>query len=214
MPEDNGHETELPSPVQIAEFHAAVLTKLPRKLSRAQMGYWLAHKKQMLRALSGLTCYPVDVDYRGEPRLYMSGLFGHFCACITCDGWPVHGSGESQVGLELFRFGYNIRYKEVLVHLEAAGFRQADVMELIAFARTYPAEQMKYPIAALGSVWSDTRHDEGWPEDEELEPDDREYVAVLTKSKGCQSDELTRTMTVHCIDEQFTPGYRFLVVRK
>lgn len=64
-----------------------------------------------------------------------------------------------RINFEYVRMGGDASTNEVLDEMSRRGLRPALYEELLAFARKYPDEQRKFPIIALGSVWSSNSGD-------------------------------------------------------
>lgn len=57
-------------------------------------------------------------------------------------------------GVEIVDFGRRITTKAILAELERNHLRPATIEELLAYGAAHPDEQLKHPIVALGSSWT------------------------------------------------------------
>ena len=87
----------------------------------------------------------------------LQGVFGAVIdsidGCIT-----VSHTGEvkrEEISAKLFHFNRVIESDDVISQIDRAGFRQATLMEFLAFAIAYPDLQRKFSVSAFGSTWSD-----------------------------------------------------------
>jgi len=97
------------------------------------------------------------------------------------------------VNFVLVHLGRNASTDDVLAELDRLGYRPATFCELIAFALAHPGEQLKYPIAALGS-FALLHHDR--------------YVACLDRNDD------RRGLGLNWVDDDWNDDVRFLAVRK
>lgn len=78
--------------------------------------------------------------------------------------------------------------------MDKAGYRPANIAELLALGAQYPDIQRQFPIVALGSVWR------------------------LRSSGPCVpclwGDDWERGLHLRQLMDKWHPGYRFAVVRK
>lgn len=99
-------------------------------------------------------CYKVLVDYgQTLQQMIANGKYDYANSDITSDNFPIQGSGQQNIVVELVHFGRGMELDEVLKEFEARGLRAATLPELLAFGTTYPEKQREFPIVALGSVW-------------------------------------------------------------
>lgn len=107
-------------------------------------------------AKKAASAFTVVVDYtKSLADMIAAGRYDRQNDNITAKHFLVSGSGQVTVGLELVHFGKDMSTEDVLVELDKRNLRPATLPELLAFGAKYPDEQRKYPIIALGSVWSD-----------------------------------------------------------
>ena len=71
---------------------------------------------------------------------------------ITPERFPVIGKGVMQLIPQLVHFNRNISSDDAEKELDKKGLRPATLAELLAFGKTYPEVQRKFPVVALGSV--------------------------------------------------------------
>jgi len=71
---------------------------------------------------------------------------------ITPERFPVIGKGVMQLISQLVHFNRNISSDDAEKELDKKGLRPATLAELLAFGKTYPEVQRKFPVVALGSV--------------------------------------------------------------
>lgn len=99
--------------------------------------------------------FRVRVDY----NLSLKQMIGA-CDCdwnnpnITEENFSLCGEGARKYVVELINFNRVLFSNEVEKELKTRGLRPAKIEELLAFGVTYPEEQRKFPIVALGSVAS------------------------------------------------------------
>jgi hypothetical protein len=71
---------------------------------------------------------------------------------ITAKLFPIVGEGEVDLKPYLIHFNCFIDSDDAEKELETMGKRPGKIEELLAFGKTYPEVQWKFPIVALGSV--------------------------------------------------------------
>ena len=152
--------------------------------------------------------FPVTVDYTQTlDQMIAAGKYDSVNSDITDKHFPSPsiptglppstGSGQAtkaEIKLELVPFNRTIGSNEAIQKLEQQGLRPATIHELLVFGATYPEEQRKFPVVALGSVW------QYWY--------DNRYVPYL-----CSNDS-RRSMDLHWFGYGWNDNYRFAVVRK
>ena len=72
-------------------------------------------------------------------------------------------SGSALIDIRLVHFNKDMSFEDVLKELNKMGLRPAKLPELLALGAECPAEQRKYPVVALGSVWQDSLGDRSVP---------------------------------------------------
>ena len=121
----------------------------------------------MARRKSGHKVFPVTVDYTQTlAQMIAAGNYDSVDSGITDKHFPLPsiptglplstGSGQAtkaDLKLRLFYINRSINSNDTIAELKQKGLRPATLPELLAFGATYPEEQRKYPIVALGSVW-------------------------------------------------------------
>lgn len=70
---------------------------------------------------------------------------------IPAKRFPAEGEGSKQYRIKIFNFGHDISSKDAVVAMKKEGFVPANHVEGLAFGASFPKEQLKYPIACLGS---------------------------------------------------------------
>ncbi len=113
--------------------------------------------------------YTVAIDWSQSPKqMIASGRYDYVNEDINERNFPLSppvqedGSERSNRGeteLELIYFDRRLTTAEVLDELDSRGLRPAVVWELLAFGERYPDVQRKFPVAALGSSWTDPSGD-------------------------------------------------------
>jgi len=63
-------------------------------------------------------------------------------------------TGREEKEIVLFRFADPKPLDEVIAELERAGYRPAELEDLLALGATYPNLQRRFPIMALGSIFT------------------------------------------------------------
>lgn len=100
------------------------------------------------------TTFGVKVNYDLSLREMISaGKYDYTNEDITAQRFPVKGSGQEKVAIELVHFNRDMEAKDVLKEFEKRGLRPATLAELLAFGVAYPEQQRDFPIVELGSVW-------------------------------------------------------------
>lgn len=98
--------------------------------------------------------FPVTVNYDlSLTEMIAAGKYNWTNDDITAEHFPVSGSGQVEVNVELVHFNRVIESENALKELDKAGFRPATLAELLTFGAKYPDKQREFPIIALGSVW-------------------------------------------------------------
>lgn len=109
-------------------------------------------------------CYRVVVDYgRSLAQMIAAGNYDWANKDINVDHFPIQGSGQQNVVVELVHFGRDMASDEVLKEFAARGLRAATLPELLAFGATCPEKQREFELELVivcvdpGSVWQDHR---------------------------------------------------------
>jgi hypothetical protein len=101
--------------------------------------------------------YPVVIDYgKSVEDMVVYGNYNWSNPNITSKSFPLSGTGNVSVSLELVHLNKSASTQEVLAYLEANGLRAATIEELLAFGLAYPEIQREFPVVALGSSWVDS----------------------------------------------------------
>ena len=98
--------------------------------------------------------FHVIVDYRKSLLdMIKAGDYWWYNDSINADHFPIQGSGQVELDIELINYDQSMESDEVIQALNAHGLRPVTLPELLAFGATYPDVQRDFPIVALGSVW-------------------------------------------------------------
>ena len=103
--------------------------------------------------------FPVTVDYAHSlDQMIAAGKYDSVNPNITDQHFPLPSiptglTTKADLKLELVHLNRTVSSNEAIAELKQKGLRPATIHELLAFGATYPEEQRKYPIVALGSVW-------------------------------------------------------------
>ena len=188
-----------------AEFQAAVIKALPRDIDQDVALGWAHNGEALARVLrEALTpdgkpvsdTYPIFVDYEGSVDAGVeAGYYDWAGSDITFENFPTKRNGTAEIEMKLIHFNLTISTDKVLRKIENAGYRPAELQELLVFGEKYPEIQRKFQIIALGSVCRDENCSLG-------------VVPVLhtTNSK--------RRLDIHWFRQLWDETYRFAAVRK
>lgn len=111
---------------------------------------------------------------------------------------PVESIGKQiSILTKLVCFNRIISSQDAIVEIEKAGYQLAILPELLALGEAHPELQKKFPIVALGSVWTDTAGTQSVPAIVFDRP-----VRSLYK----------RNLHLNNLNEDWYSHYRFLVV--
>jgi len=97
--------------------------------------------------------FPIVVDYsKSLAEMIKAGDYNEVCGGIR---YSIRKKGKQEINIELVKRGSAGRiYLDDVIHdFKSHGLRPVTIPELLAFGATYPKEQNRFPIAALGSVW-------------------------------------------------------------
>jgi hypothetical protein len=99
--------------------------------------------------------YPLTINrQRSRSEMVGAGKYDYANPSITEENFPVE-QGSSEVEVVLIHLNRVASNEEVTSEMERLGLRPATMDELCAFGEQHPDRQRDYPIAALGSVWTD-----------------------------------------------------------
>jgi hypothetical protein len=138
--------------------HHGVALDLFNRLQPQQDPRWAAHLKQVIRA--GLPGTPEEaasefaaiVNFDETlPEMIAAGQFDWTNGDITPERFPIRGSGQKKYAFKLYEPKRTLSSEAAVALMEADGFPAASHEAGLAFARDFPKEQMKRPIAILGS---------------------------------------------------------------
>ncbi len=137
----------------------------------------------------------LSVNYKTKlSALIKQGNYDYVNSEITDENFPTDKKGKTELEVELFDLDTRKSTDAVLALMDKAGLRPATMVELLSFGAQYPDEQRRYPIVALGSVWTDR--------------DGYRYVGYLWGHPGY------RHLYLYWLDLDWPAYYRFLAVRK
>lgn len=166
---------------QTAEFVGAgtkALILIANHLGPDLAGNWAQNGEAMQRAFLGalmppeekpapavievpqptITVYPISVDYGMKfEAMVKAGRYDWTNSDITAEHFPVKGEGavELKAQAQLVHFGRDMDDGDVTRELDALGFRDGAIEELLAFGAKYPDLLREFPIVARKSVWQD-----------------------------------------------------------
>ena len=106
---------------------------------------------------------PLTVNYsQSIKELLRLGDYRLFKDVITAEtlftddekfDYKKNGRAELNIALVNFKFDQPENNRKVLKRIKKLGFQPADFQELLAFGIEHPEEQLKYTIAALGTIF-------------------------------------------------------------
>jgi hypothetical protein len=87
-------------------------------------------------------------------KLLAAGKYDWISPDVTDEHFPLKQKGTVQVSVlpVVLGCGHYVDNTDALVQLATRGLRPATIDHLLTFGATFPDEQRKYPIVALGSV--------------------------------------------------------------
>lgn len=149
------------------EFQVAVLRALLRDIDPDVALAWTQNGESLARVLrdalvpdgakpAGNT-FLLSVDYgRSIEEGVKAGRYDWANSDITSKNFLTNKlKGTVEVAVELIHLNRVVSTSEALRELDKAGYRPAELHELLAFGEKYPELQRKFPVVALGSVWQD-----------------------------------------------------------
>ena len=106
------------------------------------------------KAICGYGAFRVAIDRsKSLGAMIEEGRYDWTNSDITAAHFPVKGDGIRESDLFHVHLNCSVSTEEALAALDARGLRPVTIEELLAFGATFPEEQRKFPIVALGSVW-------------------------------------------------------------
>lgn len=128
---------------------------------------------------------------------------------ITLDHFQVKVNGQYSTNLTLFHFNRYIKSDEVIEEMKKESYCPATIEELLAYGEFHPTAQLKYPIAALGSIWVNLC---GYPSVPFLWGTfrKRNFLLSLFGSRGGKDE---RNLGLNSLD-RWNSTFRFLARRK
>jgi hypothetical protein len=143
---------------QFAELGASILRQLAhipgldKGVAKGWIGDPLGLRRALAKALVGFI-FPLKVNYDlSVESLVAHGKYDWKDEHITSKDFPTTRKGEVVLETELVHFDKVTTYEEVIAELKRRELRPAELHELLTFGATYPKEQRKYSIVALGTV--------------------------------------------------------------
>ena len=98
--------------------------------------------------------FPLKVNHnRTIESLVKVGKYDWSHIDISSELFPTKRKGISNITIELIHFSSRKSTKQVLQEINKNGLRPANIKEILTFGATYPKEQIKCPIVAIGSMW-------------------------------------------------------------
>lgn len=70
---------------------------------------------------------------------------------ITANRFPISGNDKTDIVVELVHFDRTISTGDAVDEMRLRGLRPAALAELLAYGATFPEDQRKFPIVALGT---------------------------------------------------------------
>ena len=136
----------------------------------------------------------LNLDYgQSVEEMVKAGRYDYVNDYITGENFPVE-SGLAQVEAIMVHPNRFMSSEDVISLLDRKGLRPATMVELLAFGAQHPDAQRRFPIVALGSVWTIS--------------DGNRHVGCLWEDPG------DRGLHLYWFDADWAAPYRFLAVRK
>lgn len=145
--------------VGIPESRLGVVADIANRLNSEQGEDWHTSFKKLLReglpqqssAKSALD-FLAEVDFgQTLPQMIDAAHFDWVNSDITAKRFPVEGSGKKKYHFKPYEFKRSISSEDATALMTKDGFPPARHEAGLAFARDFPNEQLKHPIALLGS---------------------------------------------------------------
>lgn len=115
---------------------------------------------------------------------------------IIAEHFTVSGEGKKEVEIVLFYFNEAIDdFQEVIAEMKKAGYRPAQIEELLALGASQPDLQKQFPIIALGSVWQNP-------------------LCGTRDVPYLDWDDVRRLLSLNWFEDDWDGGARFAAVRK
>lgn len=99
--------------------------------------------------------FPVTIDYGITLQaMIAAGRYDWTNSDVIAEHFPSpKAAGKVDADLQLAHFNRITGSHEALRRLDRRGYRASTIEELLAFGATYPEEQLKHSIVALGAFW-------------------------------------------------------------
>jgi hypothetical protein len=145
--------------VGIPESRLGVVADIANRLNGEQGDAWHTRFKALLReGLQQGQSAPIPQDFIAEvdfgqtlSQMIKAAAFDWTNSDITEKRFPVVGDGKKKYRFKLYEPKRLISSEDVVAMMAADGFPAARHEAGLAFARDFPGEQLKRPIALLGS---------------------------------------------------------------
>ncbi len=136
----------------------------------------------------------LSVDYgRSVHDAILAGAYDWVKGEINSQNFPAKRSGVKSVTVEIVTFDTVLSTGGVLDGLSRAGYRPAELPELLALGEAYPRLQIQAPLIALGSVW-------------------QEWGRIFSPYLGGEHGR--RHLLLHSITNDWASDTRFVAIRK
>lgn len=136
----------------------------------------------------------VNYDHDVDRLVHDNRFTGYVNGDVNTVHFPEERRGIREVTVEYYEFEETVTGREAARRIEEDGYVNEDVHALLTFGKEHPIEQLRRPIAALGSRWRDGGN---------------VYAPFLVDVGGVKCG-----LRLCSLDDEFTPYYRFLVSRK
>ena len=141
------------------------------------------------------TVYSLSIDYEmSVDEAKKRGNYDWVNNNITQENFPTKRKGKAEIEIKLFHFNRYISSEDVIKEMDNAGYRPAELHELLVLGEKYPDLQREFPIAALGSVW--------------LAPDGNRDVPFLNRLGS------KRILNLSWLELDWNGRWRFVALRK
>jgi len=172
---------EAPTPAQLKELFAQIESG---RINKSRLQTFLREKVGRLLFVD----YDISIS-----TLVKEGNYQGVTREINDRNFQTKRTGQAEMEIKLFYFHVTKKAEEVIAAMEREGYLPAEFHDLMFFGIQNPEEQVRYPIAGLGSVWVDVDGTGG------------KYAIAISDS---------RSVTLRCYDGYWGTGYRFLGVRR
>lgn len=99
--------------------------------------------------------YPIVVDYsKSLKEMIDAGGYDYIDPYIKQKNLPINSVGRVSMSAIVVCYDHELSNNDMLADLDRRNLRLATTAELLSFGATYPDEQRKHSIVAIGSAWS------------------------------------------------------------